>query len=183
MFNDRNSFSTFKMISLPIVIDLGDNNSVTATHYCFVNVIQGYQVETLHRPTIRLSLLSINQLNMGGHATIFQKGQCSRSLQSSCTPARKLMDGIYIIVTATALLSSRTENRKQRKRESSPPRESKPPRPPTTAKTKTTRNSLTITESRLWPQRLAHLNPPTMKTLNGRYIHADSMYTACTQAK
>jgi len=37
--NDCSSFSTFKKLSLAIVIKPGDNNSVTATHYGFINVI------------------------------------------------------------------------------------------------------------------------------------------------
>jgi hypothetical protein len=40
MCNDCTSFSTTKKLSLPIVIELGDNNSVTATHYRCVDVIQ-----------------------------------------------------------------------------------------------------------------------------------------------
>jgi len=71
MCNDRSNFSIFNKLSLPIVIELGDNNSVTATHYGFVDVIQGYQVGALYTPTFRLSLLSINQLDLGGHTTIF----------------------------------------------------------------------------------------------------------------
>ena len=110
MCNDRSSFSTFKKLSLPIVIEVGDNNSVTATHYGFVNIIQGFQVEALHTPTFQLSLLSINQLDLGGHTTIFQNGKCSINSPSSCTLAGKLVNGIYIIVPATALQSSTTEN-------------------------------------------------------------------------
>jgi len=71
MCNDRSSFSTFKKLSLPIVIEHGDNNSVSTTDYGIVN-IQGYQVETLHTATFRLSLLSINQLVLRGYMTIFQ---------------------------------------------------------------------------------------------------------------
>jgi hypothetical protein len=56
----------FKKLSFPIVIELGDNNSVTAAHYGFVDVIQDYQVEALLTPTFRLSLLSINQLDLVG---------------------------------------------------------------------------------------------------------------------
>jgi len=37
-----------------MVIQLRDKNSVTATHYGFVD-IQGYRVKTLHTPTLRLS--------------------------------------------------------------------------------------------------------------------------------
>jgi len=51
MCNDNSSFSTYKKLSIPIGIKLGDNNSVIATHYDFINVIYGYQVEALHTPT------------------------------------------------------------------------------------------------------------------------------------
>jgi len=183
MGNDHSSFSTFKKLSLPIVIELGDNNSVTATHYGFVKVIQGYQVKALQTPSFQLSLLSIDQLDLGGHTTIFQNGQCSISSKcsitspSSCTLAGKLIHGIYIIVPATALLSSTTENGKKRKRESSPPRT------PTAAKTKSTQKSLTIFESRLWHRRQAHINLTAIETLIGGYTHADSMCTVGIQAE
>jgi hypothetical protein len=112
MCNDRTSFSTFKNLSLPIVIKLVNINSVTAMHYGFVVVIQGYQVEALHTPTFRLSLLSINQLDLGGYTMILHNGKCSITSPSSCTLAGKLINGIYSIVPATALLST-TENGKK----------------------------------------------------------------------
>ena len=118
MCNDRSSFSPFTKLSLPIVIELGDNNSVTATHYGFADVIQGHQVEALHTPTLRLSPLSMNQLELGGHTTRFRNGNWSMTSPSSCNLAGKLINGIYIIVPATALLST-TENGKNRKRYSS----------------------------------------------------------------
>jgi hypothetical protein len=43
--NDRSRFSMIKKLSLAIILELEDDNAVTATHYGFVNVIQGYQVE------------------------------------------------------------------------------------------------------------------------------------------
>jgi hypothetical protein len=47
------NFSKLKMLSFTIV---EDNNSVTAMHYGFIDVIQDHQVEALHTPTFRLSL-------------------------------------------------------------------------------------------------------------------------------
>ena len=111
MCNDCTSFSTYKNLSLPIALELGDNNSVTATHYKFVDVIQGYQVEALHTPTFRLSVLSINQLDLSGHTSIFQNGKCSITSPSSYNLARKLINGIYIIVPMTEFLSSTTEKK------------------------------------------------------------------------
>jgi len=229
--NNRSSFSTFKKLSLPIVIELGDNNSVTVTHYGFVDIIQGYQVEALHTLTFRLSLLLINQLDLGWHMTIFRNGKCSITSPSFCNLAGKLINGIYIIVPATAHLST-TENGKKGKRESSrvliaeptiepiiaeptieptiaeptiepiiadptieptiadptiEPTIADPTIEPTiessrariAAKTK----SLIIIESRLWHQRLAHINHTAMKSLVSGYTHDDSMCTVCIQAK
>jgi hypothetical protein len=98
----------FKKLPLPIVIELGENNSVTATHYGIVN-IQGYQVDALHTPTFRLSLLLINQLDLGRHTTIFRNRKCSITSPSSCTLAGRIINGIYIIVPVTTLLSSTTK--------------------------------------------------------------------------
>jgi hypothetical protein len=67
MCNDRSSFSMFKMLSLRIVIELGVNNSVTATHSGFINIIQRYQVEAYYSPTFGYCLASINQRDLGGH--------------------------------------------------------------------------------------------------------------------
>ena len=75
------NFSTFKKLSLHIVIKLGDNNSVTTTHYSLIDIIQDYQVKALHTPTFRLSLLSISQLHLAGIRQYF--GTETLSLQSS----------------------------------------------------------------------------------------------------
>jgi len=213
MCNDRSSFSKFKKLSLPIVIKLGDNNSVTATDYGFIDVKQGYQVEALHTLTFRLSVLLINQLDLGGQTTIFKNRKCSITSPSSFNLARKLINGIYIIDPATALLST-TDKGKKRTRESSLSRvliteainaestteptiqssetptiaSTNPPAfpvltAPSTAKTKSTRKSLIIPESRIWHRRLAHLNPTTMKSLIDGYTHDDSICTVCIPAK
>jgi hypothetical protein len=179
MCNDHSSFSTFKNLSLPIVIELRDDNSVTATHYGFINVIQRYQVEALYTPTVRLSLLSINQLDLGGHMTIFRGGKCSTTSPFSCTLAGKLVNGIYIIVPATALLSSTTESGKKRKGDSSLP--SAIINEPTIESSSPHASS--VLKSRLWHRRLAHLNPTAIKSIVKGYTHDDSMCTVCIQAK
>lgn len=63
--NDCSSFSPFKKFSIPIVIELGDNNSATPTHCRFVDIIPGVQVEAIHSPTFRHCLLLINPLDLG----------------------------------------------------------------------------------------------------------------------
>ena len=92
--NERRSLSTFKMLSLPIIIKLRDNNWITATHFGFVDIIPGYEVNALHAPTFCRTLLSITQLDLCGHMTIFRNGKCSITSLSSCTLARKLTNGI-----------------------------------------------------------------------------------------
>jgi hypothetical protein len=66
MCNDLISFSTFKMLSLPILLELGDNQSVISTHCGFIDVIQRNQINSLHIPAFGLSFLSINRLEWGG---------------------------------------------------------------------------------------------------------------------
>jgi len=171
------------------------HNWVTAPHYSFVNVIQGYEVEALHTPTFRLSPLLINQLDLGRHITIFRNGKCSIISPSSCTLAGKQINGIYIIVSAITLFLT-TENRKMRMRDNSkviiaeatinpiiaePSIELtiKSSRAGIAAKTK----SLTISESRLWHRWLAHMNPTTIESLVSGYTHDDSMCTICIQGK
>jgi len=153
--NDCSCFSKVIKLSLPTVIEFGDNNSFTTTHYGFVDIIQGCQVEALHTPTFRLSFLPINQLDLGGYITVFHNGKCSITLPSSCSLTRKPINNIYIIVPMTTVLSSTTKNRKRSKRNSSPTIEHtieptiKSSRAPITAKTKSTRKSLRISKSRI----------------------------------
>jgi hypothetical protein len=178
MWKDRSSFSTCKTLSHPKVIERGDDNSVTTTHYVFINIIQVYHVRALRTPTFRLSLLLINQLDLGGHMTIFQGGKCSITSPSSSTLAGKLVNGIYIIVPATVLLSSTTESGKKRNKDSSRPStiqssEIAPTSPPASS----------VLKSRLWHRLLAYLNPTAINSIVKKYTHDDSMYTVCIQAK
>jgi len=184
MCNDRSSFWTFKMLSLPTVIELGDNNSVTATHYGFINIVQCYHAGALCTPTFWHSPLSINQLDLGGHTTKFWNRKCSITSPSSCSLAGKLINGIYTIVPATPLPSWNTENGKWRICDSSPSIEAaiESSRAPITAKTDPTQKPRTASEWKIWHWRLAHMNPTTMKSLIDRYINDDSMCTVCIQA-
>jgi hypothetical protein len=118
VFNDHSSFPRLIQVSVPIVIELGDKDSDIAMHYVFVDVIQGYQVKALHTSTFRHSILSINHWDLGAYATLFQNGKCSITSPSSCTLAGIVIKGIHIIVPANALLSSTTDNRRKRKRDS-----------------------------------------------------------------
>jgi hypothetical protein len=91
-------------LSPTIVVKLGDNSIVTATHYGFVNVIQGYEDEALHSCTFQLSLQSIIQLDLGENTTTFWNRKRIITLPSSCNVAGKLINAFYINVPVTPLL-------------------------------------------------------------------------------
>jgi len=101
MCDDRSIFSMSKKLSLLIIIEPGDNNSVIVMHYSFVNVIQGFQVEALQIPTFWNSFQSIYESYLGGHTTILLNGKSSITLPSCCTLPGQLINGIYIIVPST----------------------------------------------------------------------------------
>jgi len=50
-------------------------------------------------------------------------------------------------------------------------------------KSKSTRKTLTIPQSRLWHRRFAHIQPASVRSLIPKYINDDSMCTVCIQAK
>lgn len=200
----RNSFSRFRRFSLPIQIELRENNSVTTRHYDFVDIIQGYQVEALHTSTFWLSLLLINQLDCGRNTSIFLHGKCFITSSSSCNVARNLINCICNIVPTTALQSLTTNSWRQSKRDSwlrrvifdEPTIEaSESPTissisghaasrlsEPLIAVMRSTRKSLTLTESRLWHWRLAHMNLTAIRSVVDRYTRNDSMFTVSIQA-
>ena len=125
MCNDRTRFNSIKKLRQPIVIELGDYNEVTVSHHGLVNVSQEYEVNALYRPTFRLSLLSIKQLDTVRYTSTFGPGKCSISSPSITITGNGVND-LYIISPATALtwtvpsMSTKSTSReKKRKRASS----------------------------------------------------------------
>ena len=79
MWNDRTRSNSIRKLRQPIVIELGDGNTVTISHLRLVSVSQEYEVNALYTPTFWLSLLSIIQLDTAGYTSTFGHGTCSIS--------------------------------------------------------------------------------------------------------
>jgi len=54
-----------------MLIELGDDNTVSVTHHVLVDATQGYVIDALYTPRFRLSLFSINQLHSAGSTATF----------------------------------------------------------------------------------------------------------------
>jgi len=184
MCKDRNKFNSIKKLRQPIVIELGDDNKVTVSHYGLVNILQEYEVNALYTPTFQLSLLSINQLDTAGYTSTFGRSKCSIA-SPSITITGNLVNDLYIISHATALTSTVssvstkcTSRRRKKKRKiastivhstepttsllhtASPSAASTVPQwPSATESPKPTRKPLTISQLWLWHRRLAHIHP------------------------
>jgi len=199
-----------KKLCQPIVIELGDDNKVTVSHHGLVNVSHEYEVNALYTPIFRLSLLSITQLHTARYTSTFGRGKCSISSTSITITGYRVND-LYIISPATALTSTipsmstkSTARKEKRMRASSSAHITVPSiahsTEPTTSSLHTSSPSaastvtqsppttespqpLTISESRLWHRRLAHIHPTAQRSLVVGYTKDDSMCTACIQAK
>jgi hypothetical protein len=193
MCNQRSSFPIFLIFSISILMQLADNKPIIATHYGFVDVIQGYRVTADHTPYIWLSFLWIGLLEWSEHTSIFRNGTCSIALPSSCTFAGKQINGWNIKVLAGGLLLSTNKYDSERTTDSSLPTGLiteptiepivEPLWAPIAAKIKSTQKSIKIPEARLCYRRLANMNRTIMKSLIGGYTLDDSMCTDCIQAK
>jgi len=115
MYNDRTRFNSRKKLHQPIVIEIRDNNKVTASHHGLVNVSQEYEVNVLYTPTFRLSLLSINQLDTAGYTSTFGRSKCSISSPAITITGNRVND-LYIVSPATALTSTSTPTTSRRRK-------------------------------------------------------------------
>jgi len=210
MCNDRTRFNSIKKLRQPMIIELGDDNKVAVSHHGLVNVSQKYKGNALYTPRFRLSLLSINQLDTAGYTSTFVRGKCSIS-SSSITITGNQVNDLYVISPATAFTSTvpsmstkSTSRKEKRNRPSSSAHITVPSiahsTEPTTSSLHTASPSaastvtesppttespkpLTISESRLWHRRLAHIHPTALRSLIVGYTKDNSMCTACIQAK
>ena len=76
MCNDWSYFISFTVLPSPITIKLGDETTVITTFHGFVNISHGFQLHILYTPTFRLTLLSINQLDLAEYTITFRRGTC-----------------------------------------------------------------------------------------------------------
>jgi len=159
MCNDRNCFISFKRLSSPIIIKLGDEPMVTTTYHGLVNISQDLQLNSLYTPTFRLSLLSINQLDLAGYTTTFRRGICSIFTDSTNIIANRTGD-LYIVQSQYALNSETSGSQST----------------PTKKSSSTTElTSASIITIRLWHRRLAHLHPAAMRSLIDGFNDLDAI--------
>ena len=63
MYNGpKSAYLTYRHLSYPIDIKLGDDSCVRVTHYGELS-IHKHRIEVLHTPTFRYSLLSVSEFN------------------------------------------------------------------------------------------------------------------------
>jgi len=128
-----------------------------------------------------LSLLSINQLDLAGYTTTFQRGKCSIFTNSTNIFANRTGD-LYILQSSYALTS-----------ETGTIQSVAPPPNLSILNRKKKKNTLSTAEltpastitTRLWHLRLAHLHPAAMRSLIDRFndLDATRMCDVCLQAK
>jgi len=85
MCNNCWSFKSCKNLRQPMVIELGDDNTVWITHHWLVDATQGFEIDALDTPTSGLALFSVNQMDSTGSTAMFGGGKCSISSPKSQT--------------------------------------------------------------------------------------------------
>jgi len=153
-------FLAYYRLMTPIDVMLGDDTCVRVTHYGTI-LVQNLQIDALHTPTLRYSLLSIGELNDQGNITIFGNDRCiiqdytTTLITGSKNGKLFQVDRAADTCTGHALLSE----------------------------TRTRRQILSLDESRRWHQRLAHLHPAALKSLIDGYTHDGKVCEVCMLAK
>ena len=175
-------FTAYKKLSTSIDIRLGDKTRVGATHQSTVD-LGGIEINALHTPTFRVSLLSIGQLHNAGYTSTFRQGICTIGAPGTATIRGCKRDSIYVIdsvspsecPTAAAYDSeavaqkSETEKKRRRQRRST---------------LQPTSVSGTMPDATMWHRRLAHLHSAALKTLvNGIQVtHDKGQCDVCVRA-
>jgi len=131
---------------------------------------QEYEVNALYTPTFRLSLLSIHQLDTTGYTSTFGHVP-SVSTKSTSRRSKRIRErastSIHITVPSIAQSTKPTTSRLYTASRSAA--STVPQCPPATEFPKPTWKSLTISESRLWHCRLAHIHPTALRSLIDGY--------------
>jgi len=102
------AFKSFKKLRRPMLIELGNDSTVSVTHRGLVDATQGDEIDALYTPTFRLSLFSINQLDSARSTATFGDGKCSISSPHSpiTITGHRVNDHYFISPTASAHTAS-----------------------------------------------------------------------------
>jgi len=159
---------------------------VITTFHGFVNISQGLQLNALYTPTFRLSLLSINQLDLAGYTTTFRRGKCSIFTDKAPTIIANRTGDLYILQSRYALASETGTTTPTTVQSAAPPTD------PTIAERKKrkkyTSSTVELTPAstitmRLWHRRLAHLHPAAMRSLIDGFEDLNGMCDVCLHAQ
>ena len=148
-------FNTYERLPYPIQIQLDNKTCVFVTHHGSVRV-QNHQIDALHTPTFRYSLLSVAKLDSQGYHTKFGNGKCS--IQNPHSHVAVMTGSRNGQLYQVEPIYSRHSDR------SNP------------------FALLSTAESHLWHKRLAHLNHVSIKSLVDGYVPTD-ICEACILAK
>jgi transposase InsO family protein len=201
MCNDRESFHTFKKLPKPMPIRLGNNHTVYATHHGLANITQSFQAHALFTPTFKHSLFSVSQLDISGYTSTFGGGRCIVKTQAGSThtvlTATLGNNSIYFLdddnlaagsaMEADTLQEAATDDDDDSEVHfpglpKAPPQ--KPaPRSSSAAQPTKQKKKLSLSESRMWHRRLAHLHPAAMRSLIDGLTHSDTTCDVCIKAK
>jgi len=172
MYNgNKSDFSAYYQLNTPINILLGDNTSIQITHYGTIYV-QNLEIDALHTPTLRYSLLSIGELNDQGNITIFGNNQCIIRDHNTVLITGTKNGKLFQVDTDTDTQTGHLLNSAQRNQTGHLLLNS--------AQRKT---SLPLDESKRWHQRFAHLHPAALKSLIDGYKHDGKVCEVCVLAK
>jgi transposase InsO family protein len=191
MCNDRESFHTFKKLPKPMPIRLGNNFTVYATYHGLANITQSFQAHALFTPTFKHSLFSVSQLDISGYTSTFGGGRCIVKTGSAQTVLTATLgnNSIYILdddnMAAGSAMEAQEAATDDDDSDAHFPGLPKAPtqKPTSSAAQPTKKKKLSISESRMWHRRLAHLHPAAMRSLIDGLTHSDTTCNVCIKAK
>jgi len=159
---------------------------VITTFHGFVNISQGLQLNALYTPMFRLSLLSINQLDLAGYTTTFRLGKCAIIIDKARTIITNRTGNLYILRSHYALASETGTTTPMTLQPAAPPTD-----PTVTERKKRNKDTSSTVEltpaptitMRLWHRRLAHLHLAAMGSLIDGFEDSDGMCDVRLQAQ
>jgi len=146
-------FNTYERLPNPIGIQLGNKTCIFVTHQGSVRV-QDHQIDALHTPSFRYSLLSVVELDSQGYHTKFGNGKCSIQNSNVTVMTGSRNGQLFQVEPIHSHHSDRSNSFAL----------------------------LSTAESHLWHKRLAHLNHVSMKSLVDGYVLTD-ICEVCILAK
>jgi len=184
--NHRSCFISFKRLPSPITIKLGDETTVITTFHGFINLSPGLEFNALYTPRFRLSLLSIQQLDLARYTTTIRRGICSIFTDMAPTIIANRTGNLFILPSRYALTSETGTTTPMTVQSTAPATDpmiaEQKKRQMDTSSTVELTPASTITMW-LWHRWPAHLQPAAMQSRIHGFEDFDGMCDVCLQAK